>query len=62
MPLKRCQQNNKQGWKWGDEGKCYTYNPNSEASEKRAKSLAVKQGFAIDREEARRVLNNINNS
>lgn len=24
MPLKRCQTDGKQGWKWGDAGKCYT--------------------------------------
>lgn len=40
MPLKQCQIDGKRGWKWGDEGKCYT-GPE-------AKSKAVKQGIAIE--------------
>jgi len=39
MPLKRCQENNQQGWKWGDEGKCYV-GPD-------AKEKALQQGRAI---------------
>jgi hypothetical protein len=30
------------GWRWGKKGKCYTYNPNDERSEKRAR-LRAKQ-------------------
>ncbi len=37
MPLKRCGKN---GWKWGDGGKCYTG--------KDAKKQAIKQGIAIE--------------
>jgi hypothetical protein len=40
MPLKECQENNKNGWKWGDSGKCYT-GPG-------AKKKALKQGRAIE--------------
>lgn len=40
MPLKRCNDNNKSGWKWGDSGKCYT-GPD-------AKQLAIKQGIKIE--------------
>lgn len=39
MPLKRCGDNG-QGWKYGEEGKCYT-GPD-------AKKQAIKQGIAID--------------
>ncbi len=39
MPLKKCTIDGKQGWKWGDEGKCYT-GPD-------AKEKAIKQGRAI---------------
>jgi hypothetical protein len=39
MPLKRCTKDGKSGWKWGDEGKCYT-GPD-------AKKKAAKQGAAI---------------
>mgnify|MGYP003120060902 FL=1 len=37
MPLKKCSEN---GWKWGDEGKCYTGRD--------AKKQAIKQGIAIE--------------
>lgn len=47
MPVKHCQDNNKPGWKWGDEGKCYTYTPNSEVSSNNAKKKAIIQGIAI---------------
>jgi len=40
MPLKRCTSNGKSGWKWGDQGKCYT-GPG-------AKKRAIKQGIAIE--------------
>lgn len=39
IPVKRCQKDGKKGWKWGDEGKCYT---GSDAKEK-----ALAQGQAI---------------
>jgi hypothetical protein len=40
MPLKKCSENEKSGWKWGDSGKCYTG--------KDAKKKAIKQGVAIE--------------
>lgn len=39
MPVKRCTKGGKTGWKYGDDGKCYTG--------KDAKSKATKQGQAI---------------
>lgn len=39
MPIKRCTIDGKDGWKYGDEGKCYT-GPN-------AKEKAVRQAIAI---------------
>ena len=39
MPLKRCQRDGKDGWKYGDSGRCYT-GPD-------AKEKARKQGVAI---------------
>lgn len=42
MPVKKCQINGKSGYKWGDEGKCYT-GPN-------AKKKAIAQGIAIEKE------------
>ena len=47
MPLKRCQKEGNPGWKWGDAGKCYTYNPKVLGSEAVAKSKAKKQAAAI---------------
>ncbi len=40
MPVKRCQIEGKDGFKWGDSGKCYT-GPE-------AKKKAIAQGIAIE--------------
>ena len=40
MPLKKCSENEKSGWKWGDSGKCYTG--------REAKKKAIKQGIVIE--------------
>ncbi|MFP4457560.1 MAG: DUF2213 domain-containing protein [Clostridia bacterium] len=47
MPVQECQLNNKPGYKWGEEGKCYTYTPNNEEERNKAKEKAIKQGIAI---------------
>lgn len=47
MPLMRCQEEDKPGWKWGDSGKCYIYEAGNEESEKAAKEKAMKQAVAI---------------
>lgn len=47
MPVKNCNQNGKQGYKWGDSGKCYTYSTNNETERKQAKQKAIEQGLAI---------------
>jgi hypothetical protein len=47
MPIYRCRRNGKSGFKYGVEGKCYTYT--DPASKKRAHSRAVKQGQAIEK-------------
>ena len=39
MPLMRCMKNGKRGWKWGNNGVCYTGNG--------AREKALKQGRAI---------------
>jgi len=54
MPLMQCQLNGKPGYKWGQRGKCYTYTPGNDASRKRAKAKAIKQGMAIDPNEVKR--------
>ncbi len=46
MPVKRCQRDGKPGYKWGDEGKCYTYTPGDDSSREQAKNKALEQGQA----------------
>jgi hypothetical protein len=45
MPVKPCTKNGKKGFKWGDQGTCYTYNSNDSKEQARKKALA--QGRAI---------------
>jgi len=40
MPLKKCSEGGKSGWKWGNQGHCYT-GPG-------AKKKAIKQGIAVE--------------
>lgn len=40
MPLTRCTQDGKSGWRWGQQGHCYTG--------KDGKKNAIKQGIAIE--------------
>ena len=47
MPVQSCSSDDKPGYKWGDGGKCYTYDPNSESSKAEAKKKALAQGIAI---------------
>ena len=47
MPVKDCQSENKPGFKYGDSGKCYTYDPKNEGSKKNANKKARIQGIAI---------------
>lgn len=42
MPLTRCQIDGKEGWKWGNEGKCYTGVD--------AKNRAIRQAIAISKD------------
>lgn len=47
MPVQKCTKDGKPGYKWGEQGYCYTYSPGSDKSEKRAKRKAADQGRAI---------------
>jgi phage head maturation protease len=47
MPLNRCQDDDKPGWKWGDAGKCYTYTAGNEESETAARKKALAQAAAM---------------
>jgi hypothetical protein len=48
MPVQNCNKDGKPGLKWGDEGYCYIYNPESKLSKEIAKRKAVKQGKAVE--------------
>lgn len=47
MPVRRCYQNGKPGYQYGESGKCYTYAPGDEADRKAAKEKAHLQGAAV---------------
>jgi HK97 family phage prohead protease len=47
VPLNRCQDDDKPGWKWGDSGKCYTYTAGNDASETAARKKAMAQAAAM---------------
>ena len=47
MPVQQCTRNGKPGYKWGEQGYCYTYTPGSDRSKRRAKQKATEQGRAI---------------
>lgn len=63
MPIQTCQSNNKPGYKWGNQGKCYTYTPGDEDGRNRAKRKAYIQGLAIGGSDSVRIdLRDINES
>jgi len=49
MPIQQVTKNGKPGYRYGVQGKVYTYIPGNEASRKRAKQKAIDQGLAIAR-------------
>lgn len=47
MPLQRCEQDGRPGWKWGDAGACYVFTAGDEASETAARKKALGQAAAM---------------
>ena len=47
MPIQECQVEGKPGFKWGNSGKCYTYDKDSDASKKTARKECMRQGVVI---------------
>lgn len=47
MPVKACEKDGRPGYKWGDEGVCYTYPPENESLRVSARAKALQQGRAI---------------
>ncbi len=50
MPIQVCSKDGKPGYKYGENGFCYTYPAGDEAARKEAKQKAVMQGVAIERQ------------
>ncbi len=50
MPVQSCSEEGKPGYKYGEEGKCYTYPAGDKASQKAAKLKAIRQGVAISKQ------------
>lgn len=48
MPVMGCQQDGRPGFKWGDQGQCYTYTPGNEDERDAAREAALRQGRAIE--------------
>lgn len=48
MPIQKCEVDGRPGFKWGEQGKCYTYTPGDEESMARAKAACERQGRAIE--------------
>lgn len=47
MPVKDCSTDGKPGYRWGDSGTCYPYDPSNNSSKLAARMKARKQGEAI---------------
>ena len=47
MPIQECQINGQPGYKWGESGKCYTYEKGNNQSMNEAKRKAIEQARAI---------------
>lgn len=49
MPLQSCRVDEKPGYKWGESGACYVYDPDDDESRRKAKQRAILQGSAIEK-------------
>jgi len=53
MPIQQCHIGGKPGYKYGQEGHCYTYTPGDAGSRERAHAQAAAQAAAIHASQAR---------
>lgn len=53
MPVEPCREGGSPGYRWGKEGKCYTYKSGDKASREAAHKKAAKQGQAIELQKQR---------
>jgi microcompartment protein CcmL/EutN len=47
MPIRRCEETGKPGFKWGEQGKCYVYTSGDAASIRAAKEKCLQQAVAM---------------
>jgi hypothetical protein len=47
VPIEKCQKDGKPGYRWGEEGTCYTYTAGNENSREQAYQKALQQARAI---------------
>lgn len=47
MPVQRCREGGKSGWRWGKRGKCYTYARGDKRAAGEAYKKALAQGEAM---------------
>lgn len=48
MPVMRCMKDSRPGWKWGENGTCYTYDAGNDDASDRAERQAERQGRAVE--------------
>lgn len=54
MPVQQCREKGRPGFRWGESGKCYTYDPSNKRARLRARLQAEAQGEAIKADQNRR--------
>lgn len=52
MPVEACSLQGKPGFRWGQAGTCYTYQPNNPVQREQARAKAARQGRAIEASKA----------
>lgn len=48
MPVQVCELNGQPGFRWGQQGRCYTYEEGDEDGRRAARRKAARQGRAIE--------------
>jgi hypothetical protein len=49
MPVQECREQGKPGYRWGQQGKCYTYTPGNLRERAEARMRAESQGYAAEK-------------
>lgn len=54
MPVQACVKDGKPGYRWGQQGTCYTYTPGNTKERTEARLKAEAQGYAVRKSQQRR--------